>query len=99
MTVMEWSKALDVGVDDRLPVAFQTRLAGLAKKHDAALLCITEKENHRPSLGSLVSLRAHTTRTRGEENRFRCEAHILKDKRRGPGWRHTEVCHGPDGLC
>ena len=89
---------IDIGAGAALPLHAQTRLAGLAKQHDTALLCITEKENHRPSLGSLISLRAHTARTRGEENRFRCEAHVLKDKRRGPGWKHTEVCHGPDGL-
>jgi hypothetical protein len=49
-------------------------------------------------LGSLVSLRAHTARTQKEENRFRCEAHILKDKRRGPGRGYVEVYRGPDGL-
>jgi len=90
---------LDVGIDDRLPVAFQTRLAGLAKKHDAALLCITEKESRRPSLGSLVSLRAEAIRAERAGDRFRCEVRVLKDKRRGPGWKHVEVCHGPDGLC
>jgi recombination protein RecA len=90
---------LDVGADDRMPVAFQTRLAGLAKKHDAALLCITEKEDRRPSLGSLVSLRAEAIRTERAGDRFRCEVRVLKDKRRGPGWTHVEVCHGPDGLC
>ena len=90
---------LDVGADDRLPIAFQSRLAGLAKKHGAALLCITEKEPQRPSLGSLVSLRAEAVRTRREGDRFRCEAQVLKDKRRGPGWKHVEVCRGPDGLC
>jgi recombination protein RecA len=90
---------LDVGADDRMPSASQTRLAGLAKKHDAALLCITEKENRRPSLGSLVSLRAEAARTDRAGDRFRCEVRVLKDKRRGPGWTHVEVCHGPDGLC
>jgi len=90
---------LDVGTDDRMPVAFQTRLAGLAKKHEAALLCITEKENRCSSLGSLVSLRAEAVRTDRTGDRFRCEARVLKDKRRGPGWKHVEVCYGPDGLC
>jgi recombination protein RecA len=23
----------------------------------------------------------------------------FKDKRQGPGWGHSEVCRGPDGLC
>lgn len=90
---------LDVGANDRLPIAFQSRLSGLAKKHGATLLCITEKEGHRPSLGSLVSLRAEVVRAERSEDRFRCEVHALKDKRRGPGWRHVEVLRGPDGLC
>ena len=30
---------------------------------------------------------------------FACTARVLKDKRGGPGWRHVEVCRGPDGLC
>ena len=89
---------LDLGAGASLPLPAQTRLVGLAKQHDTALICITEKEGDRPSLGSLVSLRAHTARTRHERDRFRCEARVLKDKRRGPGWKHTEVCHGPDGL-
>jgi recombination protein RecA len=90
---------LDVGNDDRMPPAAQTRLAGLAKKHDAALLCLTEKDERRPSLGSLVSLRAEVVRTERKSDRFRCEVRVLKDKRRGPNWTHVEVCHGPDGLC
>jgi len=89
---------LDVGPRAGLPLPVQTRLVGLAKQHGTALICVTEKDGDRPSLGSLVSLRAHTARTRPEPDRFRCEARIIKDKRRGPGWKHTEVCHGPDGL-
>ncbi len=89
---------VDLGAGARLPVAAQTRLAGLAKHHEAALVFLTEKDDDRPSLGSLVSLRAHAARTGHEVELFRCEAHALKDKRRGPGWRHAEVCRGPDGL-
>lgn len=90
--------ALDLGAAARLPVAAQTRLAGLAQRHGAAFVCITEKGDARPSLGSLVSLRAHVVRVQRLDDRFRCVAHVLKDKRRGPGWRHAEVCRGPDGL-
>ncbi|MDH3591546.1 MAG: DNA recombination/repair protein RecA [Planctomycetota bacterium] len=93
-----------------LPVPIQTRLLGLANKYDTALVCLTEKETDRPSLGSLVSLRAETRRgdrvsngDRASERplgqaRYRLEAHVLKDKRCGPGWRHREVCDGPPGL-
>ena len=90
---------LDIGADPHMSPALQTRLAGLAKKHAAALLCITEKDSRRPSLGPLVSLRAEAVRTERTGDRFRCEVRVLKDKLRGPGWTHTEVCHGPDGLC
>ena len=109
---------LDFGTSGRLQAPMQTRLAGLAKKHDSAMLCLTEKDGQRPSLGSLVSFRAETMRVTqrvdagnastervsfrdrpGPGNRYRCELRVLKDKRRGPGWMHVEVCHGPDGLC
>jgi recombination protein RecA len=90
---------LDLGANASLPVPAQTRLAGLAKKHHAALLCLTAKERDAPSLGSLVSLRAEAVRTGAEGGRFGLEAGVLKDKRRSFGWRHREVGHGPDGLC
>ena len=76
----------------------QSRLVGLAKKHQAALICLTEKDTHRPSIGSLVSIRAEAMRQRDHDNRYTCRAQILKDKRRGPGWQHKEVFRGPDGL-
>lgn len=89
---------LDLGVRAHVPLPAQARLVGLAKKHHAALLCLTEKDRERPSIGSLVSIRAQAIRIRKDEGRFLCRASIVKDKRRGPGWKHTEVCHGPDGL-
>jgi len=89
---------LDLGAKARLPLHAQSRLAGQARQHATALLCLTEKERNRPSLGSLVSIRVHAARREREGDRYRCEAQILKDKRRGPGWGHVEVCRGPDGL-
>ena len=92
---------LDIGGQARLTFPVQSRLGGLAKKHDAALVCLTEKASDQPSLGSLVSVRAEATRLQRKKmgERFRCEARVLKDKRRGPGWSHVELFHGPDGLC
>ena len=87
-----------LGANDRVLPPVQTRLVGLAKKHRAAVLCLTEKDREHPSVGSLVSIRAEAARTREEEDRFLCEARVVKDKRRGPGWRHREICHGPAGL-
>ena len=89
---------VDLGAEARLPLHAQSRLAGQARQHSTALICITEKAGNRPSLGSLVSWRALTARTQRQKDCFRCEARLLKDKRRGPGWKHVEVCRGPDGL-
>lgn len=50
------------------------------------------------SLGSLISLRAAVQRVKVGADRFRCELRVIKDKRRGPTWRHAEVCCGPPGL-
>ena len=89
----------DLGRDARLPMHALARLAGQARLHETALLFLTEKPKSGASLGSLVSLRAHTRGIQRHGPRFRCQARILKDKRRGPGWSHVEVCSGPDGLC
>ena len=49
---------LDLGRDAELPLPLQGRLVGLAQRHDAALVCLTEKPGEAASLGSMVSLRA-----------------------------------------
>ena len=89
--------ALDLGAAP-IPMPLQARLAGLAQKHHTALLCLTERERETPSLGSLVSLRVQAQRKRISQGRFECELRVLKDKRRGPTWTHTEECRGPAGL-
>ena len=89
---------LDIGGAD-IPMPLQSRLAGLARQHHAALLCLTAKERSRFSLGSLVSLRVHARRVRASENHFACELKVLKDKQHGPTWSHVEICRGPAGLC
>jgi recombination protein RecA len=90
---------VDLGIDAMLPQHAASRLAALAKQHGAAVVCLTDKDAVRPSLGPLVSLRAHATaRARGDGGRFRCEAKAIKDKRGKPGWTVMEVCRGPDGL-
>ena len=88
---------LDLGRGD-VSLPMQTRLAGLAHKHESAVLCLTEKRRDAPSLGSLVSLRGEALRTRTRSGRYRCELRILKDKRGSPGWTHSEVCHGSEGM-
>jgi recombination protein RecA len=88
---------LDLGTT-RIPTAMLTRLTGLAQKHGTAIVFLTHKDADMPSLGSLISLRGEARRKRCADGRFDCELHALKDKRRGPGWRHSEVFHGPAGL-
>ncbi len=89
---------LDLGADITVPMPLQSRLLGLAKKHDAAVVCITEKSSESPSLSSLISLRAETLRTKTSEGRFTCKADVIKDKKQGPGWSHVEIHSGPPGL-
>lgn len=80
--------------DAHLPAPLQSRLTGLAQKHDAAVLVLTDKPAEAPSLGALVALRAEARRERG----FACVVRVLKDKRRGPGHAHVEVCAAPEGC-
>jgi recombination protein RecA len=89
---------LDLGKDAVLSQPLQSRLLGLAQRHHAALLCLTEKAEDTPSLGSLVSLRAQAVRTWLARDRFACELRVRKDKRRGPVWSEREVYRGPLGL-
>jgi recombination protein RecA len=89
---------LDLGTAD-ISMPLQSRLTGLAHRHHAALVCLTEKESKTFSLGSLVSLRAHAEKRRTSENRFACSLRVMKDKRRGPTWSHEELYSGPPGLC
>jgi recombination protein RecA len=90
---------LDLGTSAAMPTPLQGRLVQLALKHDAAVVCLTDKQPGESSLGSLVSLRGQAVRRRSRDGRrFTCEITTLKDKRRGPGWTWREVRHGPEGL-
>ena len=83
----------------QLPFAVQTRLTGLTQRHHNTLVLLN-RPNPRASLqGSLVSLRAETTKRRVGHDCFVCDVHVVKDKRRAPGWVHEEYCRGTDGLC
>lgn len=78
--------------------SLQSRLLGLAQRHQAAVLFMTEKAEESATLGSLISLRAHVARTWLGRERFLCELRVRKDKRRGPIWSEREECRGPLGL-
>lgn len=97
---------LDIGAV-RPPLPLQSRLLGLAQKHDTAVVFLTEAEplsgsREAASLGSLISWRAVATRTRCADgnapDHFVCTVEVSKDKRRGPGSHYEEVCCGPPGL-
>ena len=90
---------LDLKTQARMHLAVQSRLAALARKHHAALLCLTRKNKGASSLGPLVSLHGEGRISRTAFSRFDWEIRIVKDKRGAPGWSHTESCRGTDGLC
>lgn len=90
---------IDLGPHRNVPLPVQARLSGLVKRYQSTLLFLTHKRREAGSLGSLISLRCAGAKWRSAFNRFTWELDVLKDKRQGPGWRHEEVCHGPDGLC
>jgi recombination protein RecA len=85
------------GKDAALPIPLQGRLVGLAQRHDAVIVCLTEKPGETASLGSMVSLRTEALRAR-DGDQFTVTIRALKDKQRGPGWTHDEPARGPAGL-
>ncbi|HET6334125.1 MAG TPA: hypothetical protein VFG30_12975 [Polyangiales bacterium] len=89
---------LDLGKEAVLSQPMQSRLLGLAQRHHAAVLCLTQKAESSTSLGSLVSLHAQAVRVWLGKERFACELRVTKDKRRGPVWSEREVYRGPLGL-
>lgn len=78
--------------------AILTRLAGLAQKHETAIVFLTDKPAATASISSLVSLRAEAARGVVKSGALQVRVAVLKDKRRGPGATWTEACRGPAGL-
>lgn len=90
---------LDLGADWQMRLPVQARLAALAKKNRAVLLCMTKKRRDAPSIGSLVSIRAEARAVKTGFDKFTWEIRVLKDKRRAPGWTYGEEIRGVEGLC
>lgn len=88
---------LDLGTDPWFPEALLNRLVRHAEASQTAVVCLTEARRDMRALGSLVSVRADVHRTRTEHG-FRCIARAERDRLRGPGWTHEEVCDGTVGL-
>ncbi len=89
---------LDLMEDQDIPSAKLSQLNALARKHNSTVIFLTQKQMDAPSLSSLVSLKAHTTRERLTENRFRCYIHIERDKRRGTNWSWSFDLKGVEGY-
>ena len=93
---------LDLGADSgrgaAVPTPLQGRLTKLAQKHHSAVVCLTEKKESLPSIGSMVSLRTEATRIKLAGGRFGYRVRALKDKKNGPHWQQSEVARGPSGL-
>ncbi|MBI4081593.1 MAG: recombinase A [Candidatus Lambdaproteobacteria bacterium] len=89
---------LELGARARLSEAALARLVQQAQRQRTAVVALTEKPRHAPSLGALVALRVHALRVRQGADRFAVALEALKDKRHGAGWKQTGVYHGAPGL-
>lgn len=89
---------LDLGNHLNLAPARLSQLNALVRKHNACVLFLTNKQLDEPSLGSLVSLRAHTARERVREGEFLGKIHVLRDKRRGCNWHWNTHFVGVEGY-
>lgn len=89
----------DLGVPPAVPSTALARLAGLARRRQTAMVFLTRgtAASH-ASLGSLISVHVLAWRRRAGADRFDCGVVALKDKQRGPDWRHQEVRRGAAGL-
>ncbi len=81
-----------------VPLSAQVRLAGLAHRHGAVLLCLLDRARHVAGAGSLASLRAFASRRVIRTGCYRCILRVTKDKRRGREWDCERVLRGPMGL-
>jgi recombination protein RecA len=85
--------ASDKGAAAPFPAPYESRLAGLARAHNTAVILLTDGDRGM-RLGPLVSLRGEARR-RGA---YQLEVRALRDKRGAAGMRHVEPCRGPAGL-
>lgn len=78
--------------------AWQGRLLGLCRQHDARLVVLTDKPAQTASLGALVSLRVEPRRTRMRTGRFAVEHQVLKNKTGAATATEDAIYRGPWGL-
>lgn len=77
--------------------AWQGRLLGLCRQHDAGLVLLTDKPAQSSSLGALVAMRVEPRRRRVRTGRFAVEHQILKNKTGTPTPAEDPVYRGPWG--
>lgn len=83
----------------RRDTAWQGRLLGLAREHDAWLLLLTERsEQTHDSLGPLVNLQLQPQRVRQTAGVFTVTPQVLKNKSGSLGPLAGELRRGPWGL-
>jgi recombination protein RecA len=80
-----------------LPVPLLTKLLGLARVHQVAVLILTKKSPDASSINSLIALRA-AAQWCTSEGGYEVRVRVLKDKRHAPGWDHVEACRGSVGM-
>ncbi|TFH05427.1 MAG: recombinase A [Spirochaetales bacterium] len=89
---------IDLAKNLTLNAAAQGRLLRLAEHNDAQVLILRRKREDGNYSGSLVTVRAESTRKQIGPGRFRCTIMNTKDKREGPGWTTSEEFDGPPGM-
>ena len=72
------------------------RILKLAERSQCAVVFLTRKGRHEPSLGSRISLRGCITRSGAEP--LCIDIHIVKDKRSNSSFRQSRHYHGPTGM-
>lgn len=83
---------------DFLPMKYLSRMVGLARRHHALVLVLTQKPTEQSSLGSLVSLRLEARTVRASGASEEVELIVLKDKRGGLGRSRRQSYALPSGL-
>jgi len=77
---------------------WQSRLAGLARQHDATVLLLTESDARAPSAGPMVALRIEPVRERRAPGRFAVEHRVMRDKLGGLAEPAADARRAPVGL-
>ena len=87
---------VDAGAGWKVGDAALGRLQKLAERSQAAVVFLTRKRRHDPSLGSRISLRGCMVKS-GEEP-IQVDIHVVRDKRANSSFRLCRRYHGPSGM-